>query len=149
MSSIQADTYMAVGTRAESQMAATLKVPIAMPNASFTPPLRGPGKRAPYLQFTFTPNGSVGGLDGLAQDGDQTYWGLLQIDAFWPAGEGLLKPMTLAGQVADWWPAGLWLVQGETNIRFDDAPRIAGTLQSSDLVQVPVTVRWRATRANP
>lgn len=128
------------------EMAGVLDVTVAMPNAPFTPPVRS-GTRAPYLVMTYMPNGSD--LDGLPFDGDVTHVGLLQVSIFWPSAQGIVKPLSMAGAISDWFPAGLRLENNGVQVNVDRTPVIAPALQESDLVQVPVTIRWRASAINP
>ena len=128
------------------EMATALGLTVGLPNVKFDPPSRS-GKRTPYLIMRVQPNGSS--RDGLAFDSDLTHIGLLQISVYWPAGEGLLKPTDMAERVAGWWDAGTDMEYLGVKFTFDYTPTIAAALQESDLLQVPVTVRWRASEIKP
>ncbi len=138
--SVKGKIYEAMAARCQD-MATQLALPISMPNVTFTPPTRD-GARKPYLSVRYMPNGSE--LDGLGFASDETTIGLLQVSVFWPASEGLVKPTDMADRVAGWWPAGTDIWYQGVRVQIDRAPAVATSLQESDLVQVPVTIRWRA-----
>lgn len=115
---------------------------VAFPGVSYTPKTDASGKRKAYLAVTYMPNGAA--LDGLPFDSDATHQGLLQISVFWPAGAGLVKPLQVAAQIVSAFPPGLWIERNGVAIHIDQKPEVTPSLQESDLVQIPVTIRWRA-----
>lgn len=136
------DALMAATVEAGVSAGFAAKTGIALPNVSFTPPKTADGKRAPYLSVTYMPNGAE--LDGLPFDSDQTHIGLLQISVFWPSNDGIVKPLQVAAHIVDAFSAGRVIERNGIVVRIDRLPTVAGPLQESDLVQIPVTVRWRA-----
>lgn len=116
---------------------------VAFPGVSYTPKTDQSGKRKAYLAVTYMPNGA--GLDGLPFDSDTTHQGLLQISVFCSAGAGLVKPLQQAAQVVAAFPPGLRFVRNGVRIDIDRKPEVAGSLQESDLVQIPITIAWRAS----
>lgn len=110
------------------------------PNVAFTPVVK-----TPYLSVSVMPNTAE--LDGLPFDSDVTHMGLLQVSVFWPANTGLVKPMQVASQIVAAFPPGLWIERNGITVRFDQQPRVAGSIQESDWVSIPVTMRWRACAA--
>lgn len=115
---------------------------VSYPNVGFTPPKSTSGKRKPYLALTYMPNGAD--LDGLPFDSDETHIGLLQVSVFWPAGEGIVKPGEVAAKIAKAFAPGTQITAPGIVVYIDRKPTVAGPLQESDLVQIPVTIRWRA-----
>lgn len=138
-------TYEVFAARA-AEMANDLGLTISYPNVSFTAPTRS-GKRLGYVALKFMPNGSS--LDGLPFDGDVTNQGLLQISVYWPSAEGLPAALRCAAKAASWFAAGWGTDKDGTRVRVYRAPEIAPHLQESDLIQVPVTVRWQSSLLEP
>jgi hypothetical protein len=140
---IEAQAYTCLAKRLDA-MATALGLPIAMPNTDFTPPRSGKN-RLPYLDASYMPNGAQ--LDSLGFDQeDESLQGLLQVSVYWPARAGLVKPSQAAGAVVAWFPAGTSLDEGGFSVYVDRRPDTGPAIYESDLVQLPVTVRWRATR---
>ena len=111
-------------------------VPIALPDIPFSPQAG-----QPYLAATFIPNTAA--LDGLAFDSDRTHAGLLVVTVVWPTGQGLVKPLQLAAQVADAFKAGTWLWQNDLAVCIDEPPQVGGPIDDAPWQRFPVTVRWR------
>lgn len=110
---------------------------VSFPGADFSPKQ---GK--PYLGVSFIPNTAE--LVGISFDNDVDHQGLLQLSVFWPARQGFVKPMQVASQVVAAFRPGTKIDRNGLRIRIDQQPSIAASLSESDLVQVPVTIRWRA-----
>jgi hypothetical protein len=128
-------------------MEAELGYPVAKPSVAFTPP-RDSTKdknRLPYVDVAYMPNGAQ--LDSLGFDqADESLQGLLQLSVYWPAAQGLVKPSAAAGRVAAYFSAGTRLDGGGFTVYVDRRPDTGPAMYESDLVMLPVTVRWRATR---
>ena len=145
---VEAQIYSAL-MDAVVALAGTLKVALAAPNVAFTPPIAasdGPGvkkgDRLPYLVVTYMPNtADVFGYEG---DSDVDYQGMLQVSVFWPARAGIVKPLQVAAQIVTAFKPGTKIDANGLRIRVDQQPTVAPALTESDLVQIPVTVRWRA-----
>lgn len=125
-----------------------LNVPVAAPNTEFTPPRDNTKdkNRLPYIDVSYMPNGAQLDSMGFNQE-DETLQGLLQLSVYWPARQGLVKPSALAGKVAAYFPAGTRLDGGGFSVYVDRRPDTGPAMFESDMVMLPVTVRWRATRA--
>ncbi|MCP1550712.1 MULTISPECIES: DUF4128 domain-containing protein [Methylorubrum] len=136
------DALMAAAVAAGEAAGFPAKTGIALPNVGFTPPKGAGGKRKEYLSVTYMPNGAS--LDGLPFDSDETHIGLLQVSVFWPSGDGIVKPLEAAALIVDAFPPGRAFERNGIVVRIDVLPTVAGPLQESDLVQIPVTIRWRA-----
>ncbi|GJE00547.1 phage tail terminator-like protein [Methylobacterium isbiliense] len=111
---------------------------VSFPGVAFSPKLR-----KPYLDVAVIPNGAE--LIGHAFDSAVEAVGLLQIAVMWPAGEGNVKPMQVAGQVVLRFKPGTVIARNDVEIRFEEQPQVAAPLQESDWTRVPVTIRWRAS----
>lgn len=111
-------------------------LPIAYPNVPFSP---GLGKA--YLAAQVMPN--MADLTGLAFDSDTNYRGLFQVSVFWPAREGIIKPMQVAAQVAAALKVGTYIERNGVSVRIEEQPTVAPPIQESDWAQIPTTARWR------
>lgn len=136
------DALMGAVVAAGEALGFPAKTGIALPNVGFTPPKGTAGRRKEYLSVTYMPNGAD--LDGLAFDSDRTHVGLLQVSVFWPSSEGVTKPMRVASGLVEAFKPDPRIQGQGVEIHVDRLPTVAGPLQESDLVQIPVTIRWRA-----
>jgi hypothetical protein len=149
LANLESQTYANLAASV-SAMAAYLGLPVAEVNVDFTPPRDAKSNRLPYLSVSYQPNGAQRDSLGFAEpdelDDDATMEGLLQVSVYWPARVGLVKPSLVAGQVASWFRPGTRLDGGGFSVYVDRRPDVTSAMQESDVVQIPVTVRWRATR---
>lgn len=132
-----------------SEQAFSPALPVAYPNAGFAAPVataNGSGVKKgdplPYLAMSFIPN--TADVFGVEWDSDVDHQGLMQLSVFWPARQGLVKPLQIASQVAAAFAPGTKIDRNGLRIRIDRKPTVGGAVSESDLVQVPVTVSWRA-----
>lgn len=118
------------------QMTTTPALAVAYPGIGFSPSLG-----VPYLDVNVMPN--TADAPALPFNGYVDRQGLLQISTFWPARQGLLKPMQIASQVATYFGGGARISRNGIVVQFNDQARVASSLQESDWLQVPVIIPWR------
>lgn len=119
-----------------SQIALSPPRPIAWPGVRFTPAVGTPYLFAAHLPNMTTPT-------GLAFDAAREFRGLFQVSVFWPAGQGIVEPMELAGEVAAHFASGTRVERGGLVVEVNRPPEIAPPIEQPDWIQVPLTIRWR------
>lgn len=119
-----------------SQLTTNPAVAVANPGVLFTPSLG-----VPYLGVSIMPN--IDELTGLSFRSTVNHQGLMQVSVFWPAGQGLVKPMQVASQVAAYFAPGTRISRNGLVVQVNEQPRVAPSLQESDWLQVPVIIRTR------
>jgi hypothetical protein len=71
--------------------------------------------------------------------------GILQVDVLYKAQDGEIKPLNIAGQVAEWFGRGTRLRNGGLTIYVDDPPAIATAMPNGDgYLKIPVSIRYRS-----
>lgn len=103
-------------------------------------PAAGQTKPANYLSLTFLPNQTRQVTIG---DDPQQKRGMLQVSVFWKRGQGVIKPLDVAGQIINHFKNHVLFASG-IRITIDPEPWAAGPLQDDDRVQVPVTIPFHA-----
>ena len=128
-------------------IAEALGLPIAWPNIAFTPP-----DDAPYGRVYVLPAQTVGqDLEGQLR----TYQGILQLNIIAPAGSGVTLARGLAKSVADAFPEGLPLVDGDLTVYINGPPQVRQPIQDrptsspngttgSITYTTPVSMQYRA-----
>ncbi|WP_242188177.1 DUF4128 domain-containing protein [Citrobacter freundii] len=128
-------------------IAESLGLPIAWPNIAFTPP-----DDAPYGRVYVLPAQTVGqDLEGQLR----TYQGILQLNIIAPAGSGVTLARGLAKSVADAFPEGLPLVDGDLTVYINGSPQVRQPIQDrptsspngttgSITYTTPVSMQYRA-----
>ncbi|HFQ5672237.1 TPA: phage tail terminator-like protein [Enterobacter roggenkampii] len=128
-------------------IAESLGLPIAWPNIAFTPP-----DDAPYGRVYVLPAQTVGqDLEGQLR----TYQGILQLNIIAPAGSGVTLVRGLAKSVADAFPEGLPLVDGDLTVYINGPPQVRQPIQDrptsspngttgSITYTTPVSMQYRA-----
>jgi hypothetical protein len=118
-------------------------LPIAMPNMAFTPPTSGASSKAPlpYLRAFFLPNQTRQVTVG---DDPQQKRGMLQVSILWPSGQGLVKPLDVAGAIVNHFKNQVLTTSSGTVITIYNEPWAASPLQEDDRVQIPVTIPYSA-----
>ncbi|WP_250133765.1 DUF4128 domain-containing protein [Citrobacter freundii] len=102
-------------------IAESLGLPIAWQNIAFTPP-----DDAPYGRVYVLPAQTVGqDLEGQLR----TYQGILQLNIIAPAGSGVTLARGLAKSVADAFPEGLPLVDGDLTVYINGPPQVRQPIQ--------------------
>ena len=133
------DQSMRIAELLESRVAIiaeSLGLPIAWPNIAFTPP-----DDAPYGRVYVLPAQTVGqDLEGLLR----TYQGILQLNIIAPAGSGVTLARGLTKSVADAFPEGLPLVDGDLTVYINGPPQIRQPIQGSIDITHPVSMQYRA-----
>ncbi|MEG6077562.1 DUF4128 domain-containing protein [Enterobacter kobei] len=144
------DQSMRIADLLESRVAiisASLGLPIAWPNIAFTPP-----DDAPYGRVYVLPAQTVGqDLEGQLR----TYQGILQVNIITPAGSGVSQARGLAQSVADAFPEGLPLVDGDLTVYINGPPQVRQPIQDrptsapngssgSITYAIPVSMQYRA-----
>lgn len=125
----------------------SLGLPVAWPNIAFTPP-----DNAPYGRVYVLPAQTVGqDLEGQLR----TYQGILQLNIIAPAGGGVTLARGLAKSVADAFPEGIPLVDGDLTVYINGPPQVRQPIQDrptsasngstgSITYTTPVSMQYRA-----
>lgn len=114
----------------------SLGLPVAWPNIAFTPP-----DSSPYGRVYVLPAQTVGqDLEGYMR----TYQGILQLNIIIPAGSGVSQARGLAKSIADAFPEGLPLVNGDLTVYINGPPQIRQPIQGSIDITHPVSMQYRA-----
>lgn len=144
------DQSMRIAELLESRVAIiaeSLGLPIAWPNIAFTPP-----DDAPYGRVYVLPAQTVGqDLEGQLR----TYQGILQLNIIAPAGSGVTLARGLTKSVADAFPEGLPLVDGDLTVYINGPPQVRQPIQDrptsspngttgSIIYTTPVSMQYRA-----
>ncbi|EKS7197604.1 DUF4128 domain-containing protein [Enterobacter ludwigii] len=144
------DQSMRIAELLESRVAIiaeSLGLPIAWPNIAFTPP-----DDAPYGRVYVLPAQTVGqDLEGQLR----TYQGILQLNIIVPAGSGVTLARGLTKSVADAFPEGLPLVDGDLTVYINGPPQLRQPIQDrptsspngttgSITYTTPVSMQYRA-----
>ena len=144
------DQSMRIAELLESRVAIiaeSLGLPIAWPNIAFTPP-----DDAPYGRVYVLPAQTVGqDLEGQLR----TYRGILQLNIIAPAGSGVTLARGLTKSVADAFPEGLPLVDGDLSVYINGPPQVRQPIQDrptsspngttgSITYTTPVSMQYRA-----
>lgn len=144
------DQSMRIAELLESRVAvicSSLGLPVAWPNLSFMPP-----NDAPYGRVYILPAQTVGqDLEGQLR----TYQGILQLNIIAPAGSGVTQARGLATSVADAFPEGLPLVDGNLTVYINGPPQVRTPIQDrptsapngssgSITYTIPVSMQYRA-----
>ena len=133
------DQSMRIADLLEGRIAgicSSLGLPVAWPNLPFTPP-----DSSPYGRVYVLPAQTVGqDLEGHMR----TYQGILQLNIIIPAGSGVSQARGLAKSIADAFPEGLPLVDGDLTVYINGPPQIRQPIQSSIDITHPVSMQYRA-----
>ncbi|QAZ63877.1 hypothetical protein C3B80_15920 [Enterobacter cloacae] len=144
------DQSMRIAELLESRVAIiaeSLGLPIAWPNIAFTPP-----DDAPYGRVYVLPAQTVGqDLEGQLR----TYQGILQLNIIAPAGSGVTLARGMTKSVADAFPEGLPLVDGDLTVYINGPPQVRQPIQDrptsspngttgSITYTTPVSMQYRA-----
>lgn len=144
------DQSMRIAELLESRVAIiaeSLGLPIAWPNIAFTPP-----DDAPYGRVYVLPAQTVGqDLEGQLR----TYQGILQLNIIAPAGSGVTLARGLTKSVADAFPEGMPLVDGDLTVYINGPPQVRQPIQDrptsspngttgSITYTTPVSMQYRA-----
>lgn len=133
------DQSMRIAELLESRVAIIaepLGLPIAWPNIAFTPP-----DDAPYGRVYILPAQTVGqDMEGQLR----TYQGILQLNIIAPAGSGVTLARGLAKSVADAFPEGLPLVDGDLTVYINGPPQVRQPIQGNIDITHPVSMQYRA-----
>ena len=140
---------MRIAELLESRIAvicSSLGLPVAWPNIAFEPP------DAPYARVYVLPAQTVGqDLEGQLR----TYQGILQVNIIAPAGSGVNQARGLALSIADAFPEGLPLVDGDLTVYINGPPQIRSPIQDrptsapngssgSITYTIPISMQYRA-----
>lgn len=126
--------------RCETLNVGAPKMPVAMPDVTFAPPVDSKGSPAPYLRVDLFSNAPF--WEGLSSGRiDQ---GLLQIAVVWPKGKGLIVQRHAAKQVMDHFAKGLKLFGPATRVSINREPWAAAPIKGDVSTETPVTISWTA-----
>lgn len=113
---------------------ADIGVAIAWPGARFTPP------ETAYLQVSLFPlPTSVATLTS-----HDRHDGIMQVSVFCPRGEGVIEAMEIAGCVLARFKRTTRIEKNSRTVRIDRAPSVAGVVQETGWLQIPITIPWTA-----
>lgn len=116
-------------------LVATLKIPVAYPGAGFKP-ITGKEYLRPWLLPAPT--------DPLTLAHSNQYSGILQVDVFWPEGQGIIKPMEKASAIIAHFPKGIRLYHEGVKVVVSGPPFIARALQEPGWLQLPINIPYAA-----
>lgn len=117
-------------------ISASLGLPIAWPNVIFEPP-----DSSPYGRVYVLPAQTVGqDMEGRLC----TYQGILQVNIISPAGSGVTQARGLAKSIADAFPEGLPLVDGDLTVYINGPPQVRQPIQSDIDITHPVSMQYRS-----
>lgn len=119
-----------------------LSEPIKHANVDSEPPSSGG-----YLQVNHLP--ATTQRRGIEPGASNWHTGLFQVSVFWPAGQGLVKPMEVAGEIIAGFKHGTSITREGQVIRIDEPPYINPAVQEGDWVSIPVRVPYWASAPNP
>ena len=115
---------------------------VAWPEIGFPPPKDAEGNALPYLRaFLLPANTAAFAIDAT---GSNDHTGILQVSVFWPKGEGVVKPVDLAGEIASHFRRTTRIDLDGVRIDVAGPPSVGPVLPETDLVQVPVSVPYRS-----
>lgn len=122
--------------RCEEMTSANPGLPVAYPDAPFTPPTDGRYLRADlFTNAPFWEGLSSGRIDQ----------GLLQITVVWPRNTGALAIREAVADVMAHFPKGLLLVAAAARVRVNREPWPASPIIEDDKTSIPITVSWVAS----
>lgn len=113
---------------------------IAWPNLAFTPT---PG--TPYLDVALLPNET--GTPMVGSGASKEHIGFLQIAVMWPAGEGAMSALALAGAIIEHFKKGTRITTADISFAIEREPWIAPPLPEPDRLRVPVSIPYRVFQA--
>lgn len=122
--------------RCETLNVGTPKMPIAMPDVTFTSPADGR-----YLRIVLFSNAPF--WEGLASG--RVDQGLLQVTVVWPKGKGLIVQRRAVKQVMDHFSKGLKLFGASTRVTINREPWAASPIKGDVSTETPVTISWTAS----
>ena len=119
-----------------------LSEPIAWPNLPFSRPSSGG-----YVSLAILPAETT--QLTLGASGKNRLRGLCQISVHWPQGQGMVEPTELAGSIIAGFKRGTVITRESMNVRIVRPPYLAGEIQESDWVSIPVSIPFQADVPNP
>lgn len=110
-------------------------LPVAFPEQTFMPPTTSDGRPLPYLDCRLFLNGQqwTGLNDGKVDQG------ILQLMVVAPRGDGVVKPLRLADQVAAYFPAALSVPPCKLQ-----QPVIGSPLSEANKLLITIRIPWTA-----
>lgn len=128
-----------------AELVVTPALSVAWPDAAF-PGLNSDGTEKPkppaYLRVQFLPNDTDRLFIGNGEP--HRFKGLFQVSVVWPAGQGIVAPLDIAGKIVEHFAEGSRFPIGAGVLRIDKRPSVARPLQEADHIQIPVTIEWVA-----
>lgn len=110
-------------------------LPVAYPNAAFTPPASGPYLAAhPPLRAE---------TQGIGISAWNEHAGVFQVDVVYRTQDGVIKPTQIADAVAAHFARGTRLANGAVHVRIDEPPSIAAPVTVAPDHRTPVSIRYR------
>jgi len=109
-------------------------LPVSYPDNPFTPPAGA------YLEVRHLPNSNVNLFVG--DDAPVQYRGILQITVVYLSAKGIVAPSEVAGKIVDHFKKGTVLRSGIVAVRIYEKPSVAPSMQDTDRVRIPVTIKY-------
>lgn len=117
-------------------------LPVAYPNNPHSP-VDG----QPFLRATWLPGEPF--QSSLGDAGYNRYVGLFQIDVFWPADQGLVRPAEVAAATAAHFKRGTVIDREGLEIRVIQPPYVGRTQEEPSWIMIPVRVSYQVDAQNP
>lgn len=129
---IEEKIQKALGTRVAS-LVLSPPLPVAWPNKSFSAP-------PPYLRVDYFRNRN----ERIAIKGSAPHrrLGILQISVVAPLNAGPDAALSIAGRVAEHFPADLVLDYDGISVRIEAAPDVLSAVKEDASYDTPVSIRW-------
>lgn len=115
-------------------------IPIAWPNLAFTP-------NGAYLRPWLLPARTE--ALAIPISGPNEHAGIFQVSVFWPTGQGATTPMERASAIAVHFKRGTKIDREGISVRIDAPPWVGPMIQEADVLQLPVSIPYRAFAPNP
>ncbi|MCY0150882.1 DUF4128 domain-containing protein [Hoeflea sp. G2-23] len=111
---------------------------IAYPGIDFTPA----NATSVYLDVSILPNGSA----YQPVSGNDTHQGILQVAVMYPTAGGAIKPLEVAGAVADAFDKASRFFGAGHSVKVSTRPVIGQPFPNDGYIRVPVTISYQATK---
>lgn len=130
---LEVDIDTALMLKAE-QIAASLFLPLAVPNRVFEKPDDGRWLRVQHLRNRNT---------GIVWGDETMFQGILQFDIFGPPDLGSTPTLAIGANIVALLPKGTELREGVAVVKIDEKPSVLSQVEDGQETFVPVSVRYR------
>jgi hypothetical protein len=135
MANIQEKIYSALCDHLEG-LTFTPALPISYPNVDFKPPAGDYIEVVHLTNETETANVSGGAYH---------YKGIFQVSVWVRKGAGIVKGLRIAGEILHHFEFNTAIANDGFYVKIERQTSIASPLQEGERIQIPVTIRYRAT----